>query len=123
MLMAAVFLGVCLAMLPRYHTRTFETARDRAWFLAVAWLVISLGLAICWFVPYLGPESHGRVYFLVQAATSGTLGVVTVMNLLVVGMPLFLLLGLGAFHLCTTTRSSHRDTGGCREPLDKPGGD
>jgi hypothetical protein len=88
-----------------YHTKTFESTSRRFLALFYIWVVAGvIMLGILWFMPYLDPVSKGRAYFLLKAATSGNSGVLTVMNQLVVGIPLICLLSIWLGHACTTVR-------------------
>lgn len=84
-----------------YHTRTFETAGKRYLLITGGWLLTILMLSGFWIISYMNPLSKGRTYFLLQAATSGDFGVLTIMNLLVAGGPLLFLLFIWACHACT----------------------
>jgi heme/copper-type cytochrome/quinol oxidase subunit 4 len=88
-----------------YHTKAFESTWKRFLALFYNWVVAGvIMLGILWFMPYLDPLSKGRAYFLLNAATSSTAGVFTVMNQLVVGMPLACPLSIWLGHACTTVR-------------------
>lgn len=88
-----------------YHTRTFETAGKRHLAIAGFWLLTILMLSSFWIISYMNPLSKGRTYFLLQAATSGEVGVLTIINLLVAGGPLLFLLTAWLAHACTTVRN------------------
>ncbi|TFY96444.1 hypothetical protein [Ramlibacter rhizophilus] len=88
-----------------YRTRTFNSAWHRVMFLSYMWVVLGTCLAILWVVPYVGPASKGRAYFLFKSATASDFGVVVVMNQLVVGLPFMMLLALWIAHACTGSRS------------------
>ncbi|QHE88055.1 hypothetical protein F9K07_25755 [Hydrogenophaga sp. BPS33] len=91
-----------------YHLKTFESRAKRWLALLYAWSVVCFLLLVLWKWPYLDPLSMSRSYFLLKAATSGTFGVLTAMNQLVVGIPLSFFLTLWAGHACTTTRKVNR---------------
>lgn len=86
-----------------YHTRTFLNSKRRLLALAYGWVIVAALLGAFWFVPYLDPLSKGRAYFLLNAAVSSGWGVVTILNQLVVGLPMALLLMMWAGHTCTKT--------------------
>lgn len=88
-----------------YHTKTFESTWRRALALLYIWGIVLVLLLSFWAVPYMDPASKGRAYFLVKAATSSNLGVLTFMNQSVVGFPLFCFLVLWLGHACTTVRN------------------
>ena len=106
LLIAFLILVYFIVAMRVYHTKTFESGRKRFYSLVYGWIVFGgIMLGIAWFVPYLDPASKDRTYFLVMAATSGTTGVLTVMNQLIVGLPLFCLLMLWLGNACTNVRS------------------
>lgn len=104
LLAAAAVLLYFVVAVRGYRTRTFDSAIKRWTGLFLGWCLISLCLAIFWFVPLLDPLSKGRAYFLLKAATSSDFGVVIVMNQLLVGFPMSLLLLMWLGHVCTNVR-------------------
>lgn len=104
LLIAFLILLYFIVAVRGYHTKTFESSWRRFWALVHIWLIVAVILGIAWFMPYLDPVSKGRAYFLVKAATSGTTGILTVMNQLVAGMPLACLLSIWLGHACTNVR-------------------
>lgn len=105
LLIAFAILVIYVIAMRGYHTKTFLSAGKRWAVLLVMWLLVLFMLTSLWRWPYLDPLSKGRAHFLLMAATSGRLGVVTAMNQLVVGMPMLFLLVLWLGHFCTTARS------------------
>lgn len=89
-----------------YKIKVFESKWQRFLMLFYAWIFFGfVMIGISWFMPYLDPVSKGRTYFLVLAATSSTAGILTVMNQLIVGFPLFFFLFLWFAHACSTVRN------------------
>lgn len=105
LLIAFLILLYFIVAVRGYHTKTFESTWKRSLSLVYGWVVFGgIMIGILWFMPYLDPVSKGRAFFLVKAATSGTTGVLTVMNQLVVGIPFASFLTLLFGHACTNVR-------------------
>lgn len=104
LLISWVIVLLCVVALRGYHTRTFESTTKRAIALISVWTTVGFGIAVAWFAPYLDPLAHGRTHFLLQAATTSSVGVVTAMNVLVVWIPMLLLLTLWIGHAFTSIR-------------------
>lgn len=88
-----------------YHTKTFATSTKRWLALIYVWAIVLVMLGVAWFMPYLDPLSMGRTYFFLKAAASSNVGVLTVMNQLIVGLPLASLLTIWGGHACTNVRN------------------
>jgi len=106
LLIALLILLYFVFFMRGYHTRTFDAAGRRYLVIAGGWLLTILMLSSFWIISYMNPLSKGRTYFLLQAATSGEVGVLTMMNQLVAGGPLLFLLAMWLAHACTTARNS-----------------
>lgn len=105
LVIALVILLYFVVAVRGYHTKTFFSSTKRWLALIYVWAIVSMGLLIFWLIPYMDPLSEGRAYYLVKAATSSNLGVLTVMNQSVVGFPFFCFLMLWFGHACTTARN------------------
>lgn len=89
-----------------YKIIVFESKWQRFLMLFYAWIFFGfVMIGIAWFMPYLDPASKGRAYFMIVAATSSTAGILTVMNQLIVGIPLFCFLFIWFAHACSIVRN------------------
>ena len=96
MLIAAFMLigAIFHASRVRYVEKTFANRREwwKAYLLVLLFAI--LGMAIFWNAPYTPDGAETRAYALTVVAISNKLGVLTIMNQLIVGVPLYLLLML-----------------------------
>ncbi|TFY96442.1 hypothetical protein [Ramlibacter rhizophilus] len=82
-------------------TRSFERSSRRFLCLAYIYALVGLLIALAWSLPIVDPVSKGRAYFILQLASSGTIGVVTAINQILIGAPMLFLQLLLVAHLCT----------------------
>lgn len=115
-ILAQTFIGLSLAIAflillyfkiaaKGYRTGMFDSKLRRYMVILIFWVIyIVVFVGVFWFLPYMDPASKGKTYFLVKGATSGTPGMVLIMNQLIVGLPLFMFLLLWVVHECTDAR-------------------
>lgn len=115
-ILAQTFIGLSLAIaflillyfkiaVKDYRTKVFDSKLRRYTAILFGWVIfIVVFVGVFWFIPYMDPASKGKAYFLVKGATSGTPGMVLIMNQLIVGFPLFMFLLLWVGHECTEVR-------------------
>lgn len=108
MLIAAFMLigAIFHASRARYVQKTFENRREwwKAYLLVLSFAI--LGVAIFWNAPYTPDGAETRAYALTVVAISNKLGVLTVMNQLIVGAPLYLLLMPLTMPFCTVIKNN-----------------
>lgn len=92
----------------KYHTKTFDSSAKKWRALIYWWVLTAFVLLLVWSVPYTNDGAQGRIYFLIKAATSTNLGVFTVMNFLIVGMPLACLLTSVVIPFCIDVKTKYR---------------
>ena len=90
-----------------YHTKTFETAAKKRMVQIGFWALTAFLIAVFWNVPYTTDGAQDRIYFLIKAPTSSTFGVLTAMNLLLVGGPLIVVLTAMVAPFCTDVRRNN----------------
>jgi hypothetical protein len=87
-----------------YHTKTFETAKQRWFAISSFWLMSAFALTVLWIISHSTDGAKTRAFFLFKAATSSGFGVLTIMNQLIVGVPLAILMVSICIPFCTSNR-------------------
>jgi hypothetical protein len=90
-----------------YHTKTFDSRKE--WWRAELWVwsIATVFILIAWGVPYSIDGAQTRSHFLILAAISSKLGVLTAMNFFIVWGPFFFmtLAITGPFHISVRSKS------------------
>lgn len=84
-----------------YHTKTFESQSKRLVGILLLWGGSVLVIAALWSISYSVEGAQTPGYFFIKAAISSEVGVLTAMNQIIVGIPLFLTLFSTIVPFCT----------------------
>jgi hypothetical protein len=85
----------------RFQAMTHPSVGEKILRIAVLFLFSAGMIGVCWFFPYPEREYIGRAQAVLRLASSSGLGVLTIMNLLMVGFPLTLLMINWSMIFCT----------------------
>jgi hypothetical protein len=91
-----------------YHTKTFETQKERWLTIIVVWCLYALVPAVLWNISYSMEGAETRGYLIIKAAVSSEFGVVTAMNQLIVGFPFFFIMFSATVPFCTKARAAYK---------------
>jgi hypothetical protein len=90
-----------------YHTKTFESQSKRWLAFLYVWSLTGVLAASLWNISYSLDGAQTRAYFMIKAAISSDIGVVTAMNQIIVGMPLFFMLLSAVVPFSTKAKCAH----------------
>lgn len=107
MLIAAILLIWAVGNVSRggYHTKTFDSQKERWTVLLFGWALAVIFVTCLWNVSYSMDGAQTRAYFFIKVAISSKFGVLTAMNQLIVGLPLFFIVTTTTAPFCIKVRA------------------
>ena len=91
-----------------YHTKMFETQKERWTVILGFWGFAATCPAVFWSISYSLDGAQTRAYFLIKTAVSSEFGVLTAMNQLIVGLPLMMVMAAATAPFYTKARTQNQ---------------